>query len=93
MPEVAVTAEAAAQLIFSPGCQHNLTLFLSKAKRDVLQGTLKSIFQGARFCRDNADESIKIASKAIGWPEPATRRAYELLRPLLSTDARMDLTP
>ena len=62
-----------------------------KAKRDVLQRTLKSVFQGARFCRDNADESIKIASKAIGWPEPATRRAYELLRPLLSTDGRMDL--
>jgi NitT/TauT family transport system substrate-binding protein len=62
-----------------------------KAKRDVLQRALKSIFQGARFCRDNADESIKIASKAIGWPEPATRRAYELLRPLLSTDGRMDL--
>jgi NitT/TauT family transport system substrate-binding protein len=62
-----------------------------RAKRDVLQRALKSIFQGARFCRDNADESIKIASKAIGWPEPATRRAYELLRPLLSTDGRMDL--
>src|SRR3984893_3124592 len=62
-----------------------------KARRDVLQRALKSIFQGACFCRDNADESIKIASKAIGWPEPATRRAYELLRPLLSTDGRMDL--
>jgi NitT/TauT family transport system substrate-binding protein len=62
-----------------------------KTKRDVLQRTLKSVFQGARFCRDNADESIKIAAKAIGWPEPATRRAYELLRPLLSTDGRMDL--
>jgi len=62
-----------------------------KTNRDVLQRTLKSVFQGARFCRDNADESIKIAAKAIGWPEPATRRAYELLRPLLSTDGRMDL--
>jgi len=62
-----------------------------KTKRDTVQRALKSIFQGARFCRDNADESIKIASKAIGWPEPATRRAYELLRPLLSTDGRMDL--
>ncbi|HTY79801.1 MAG TPA: ABC transporter substrate-binding protein [Candidatus Bathyarchaeia archaeon] len=62
-----------------------------KTKKDVLQRTLKGIFQGARFCRDNADESIKIASKTIGWPEPATRRAYELLRPLLSTDGRMDL--
>jgi NitT/TauT family transport system substrate-binding protein len=62
-----------------------------KTKRDVLQRTLRSVFQGARFCRDNADESVKIASKAIGWPEPATRRAYELLRPLLSADGRMDL--
>ena len=62
-----------------------------KTKRDVLQRALKSVFQGARFCRDNADESVKIASKAIGWPEPATKRAYDLLRPLLSMDGRMDL--
>jgi NitT/TauT family transport system substrate-binding protein len=62
-----------------------------KTKRDTVQRALKSVFQGARFCRDNADESIRIASKAIGWPEPATRRAYELLRPLLSADGRMDL--
>jgi len=62
-----------------------------KAKRDVVARTLKSVFQGARFCRDNAAESIKIASKAIGWPEPATKRAYELIRPLLSADGRMDL--
>ena len=62
-----------------------------KAKRDVVSRALKSIFQGARFCRDNASESIKIASKAIGWPEAPTKRAYELIRPLLSTDGRMDL--
>jgi len=62
-----------------------------KAKRDVVARTLKSVFQGARSCRDNAAESIKIASKAIGWPEPATKRAYELIRPLLSADGRMDL--
>ena len=62
-----------------------------KAKRDVVARSLKSIFQGARFCRDNADESIKIASKAIGWPPGPTKRAYELIRPLLSTDGRMDL--
>jgi NitT/TauT family transport system substrate-binding protein len=62
-----------------------------KAKRDVVGRALKSIFQGARFCRDNAAESVKIASKAIGWPEPATKRAYELIRPLLSADGRMDL--
>jgi len=62
-----------------------------KAKRDVVDRSLKSIFQGARFCRDNAAESIKIASKAIGWPEAPTRRAYDLIRPLLSVDGRMDL--
>jgi NitT/TauT family transport system substrate-binding protein len=62
-----------------------------KAKRDVLARSLKSIFQGARFCRDNADESIRIASKGIGWPAAPTKRAYELIRPLLSTDGRMDL--
>jgi NitT/TauT family transport system substrate-binding protein len=62
-----------------------------KAKRDVVARSLKSIFQGARFCRDNADESIRIASKAIGWPPGPTKRAYELIRPLLSADGRMDL--
>jgi ABC-type nitrate/sulfonate/bicarbonate transport system substrate-binding protein len=64
-----------------------------KTKRDVLQRTLKSVFQGARFCRDNADESIKIAAKAIGWPEPATRRAYELLRPCSRRTAGWISTP
>jgi len=62
-----------------------------KTKRDVLQRSLKSIFQGARFCRDNPEESIKIAAKTIDWSEPATKRAYELLRPLISVDGRMDL--
>lgn len=62
-----------------------------KAKRDVLQRTLRGIFQGARFCRDNAEEAIRIATKGIGWPEAATRRAYELVRPLMSVDGRMDL--
>jgi hypothetical protein len=40
---------------------------------------------------DNADESIRIAAKGIGWTEPATRRAYGLVRPLLSPDGRIDL--
>ena len=62
-----------------------------KAKHDVLQRTLRAIFQGHRFCRDNAEEAIRIATKGIGWPEAATRRAYELVRPLLSVDGRMDL--
>ena len=47
MPEVAVTAEAAAQLLFSPGCQHNLALFLSKAKRDALpKGKVAVVVKG-----------------------------------------------
>ena len=62
-----------------------------KAKRDVLQRTLKGIFQGQKFFRENADESIRIAAKGIGWPEPAARRAYDLVRPLMSADGRMDL--
>ena len=47
IPEVAVSAEAAAQLIFSPACQNNLALFLSKAKRDVLpRGKVAIIVKG-----------------------------------------------
>lgn len=64
---------------------------LIKSKKDTLVRMLRSIFQGARFCRDNAEESIRIASKGIGWPEAATRRAYEIVRPLLSVDGTMDL--
>ncbi len=62
-----------------------------KAKKDTLQRTLRAIFQGHKFCREHPDESIRIAAKGIGWPENATRRAYELVRPLLSVDGRMDL--
>ena len=36
MPEIVETSAAAAYLLFSPGCQHNLALFLSKAKREAL---------------------------------------------------------
>src|SRR5262245_46932588 len=32
---------------------------LIKAKKDMLQKTLRAIFQGARYCRDNADEDRK----------------------------------
>jgi NitT/TauT family transport system substrate-binding protein len=64
---------------------------LIKSKKDTLGRMLRSIFQGARFCRDNAEESIRIASKGIGWPETATRRAYDIVRPLLSVDGTMDL--
>ncbi|HEV8456730.1 MAG TPA: ABC transporter substrate-binding protein, partial [Methylomirabilota bacterium] len=62
-----------------------------KAKKDTLQRTLRAIFQGHKFFRENPDESIRIAAKGIGWPEDATRRAYGLVRPLLSVEGRMDL--
>ncbi len=62
-----------------------------KARKDPLQRTLRAIFQGHKFCRDNPDEAIRIAAKGIGWSERATRRAYELVRPLLSVDGRIDL--
>ena len=64
---------------------------LIKSKKDVLQRTLRAIFQGHKFFRDNADETIRIAAKGIGWPEPATRRAYDIVRPLLSIDGKIDL--
>ncbi len=64
---------------------------LIKTKKDTLQRTLRSLFQGHKFFRDNAEESIRIAAKGIGWPETATRRAYDLVKPLLSVDGRMDL--
>ena len=64
---------------------------LLKAKKDTLHRTLRAIFQGHKFCRENAEESIRIAAKGIGWSEPATRRAYEIVRPLLSADGRIDL--
>ena len=62
-----------------------------KSKRETLQKAVRGMFQGARFIRENAEESVRIASKGIGWPEAATRRAYELVRPLMSMDGRIDL--
>jgi len=64
---------------------------LIKTKKDTLQRTVRSIFQGQKFCRDNPDETVRIGAKAFGWPEPACRRAYDLVKPLLSPDGRMDL--
>ncbi len=63
---------------------------LIKTKKDPLQRTLRAIFQGHKFCRDNPDEAIRIAAKGIGWPESATRRSYELVKPLLSVDGKID---
>jgi len=64
---------------------------LIKSKKEVLQWTMRAIFQGHKFCRENPDESVRIAAKGIGWPEPAARRAYEIVRPLLSVDGTIDL--
>jgi NitT/TauT family transport system substrate-binding protein len=62
-----------------------------KTKKDPLGRTLRALFQGHRFFRNNADETIRIAAKGIGWSEEATRRAYGIVRPLLSVDGRFDL--
>ncbi len=62
-----------------------------KSKKDVLARTLRATFQGHKFFRDNAEETIRIAAKGIGWTEQATRRAYDLVKPLLSLDGRFDL--
>jgi len=62
-----------------------------KTKKETLHQVLRGLFQGIKFCRENPDETIKIASKGIGWPEAATRKAYEMVRPLLPVDGRIDL--
>ena len=62
-----------------------------KTKKDVLQRTLRALFQGHRFMKQNADESVRIVAKGIGWPENAARRAYGIVQPLLSLDGKMDL--
>jgi len=62
-----------------------------QARKADLHKVLRGIFQAMKFCRENPEETIKIASKGVGWPEPATRRAYELIRALLPVDGRIDL--
>jgi NitT/TauT family transport system substrate-binding protein len=64
---------------------------LIKTKKDALGRTLRGLFQGHKFFRENTDETIRIAAKGIGWSEEATRRAYGIVRPLLSADGRFDL--
>ncbi len=62
-----------------------------RTKKDTLRKVLGGLFQGFTFAREHADESIRIAAKGIGWSEAATRRAYELVRPLLPVDGHFDL--
>ncbi len=62
-----------------------------RTKKDALQRILRGLFLANRFCRENSDETIRIVSKGIGWPEAATRRAYQLSSPLLSLDGHIDV--
>lgn len=62
-----------------------------RRRKEDLRKVLRGHFQAMKFCRDNADETIRIAARGIGWTEPATRRAYEVSRPLMSADGRFDV--
>ena len=57
-----------------------------KGNKDALQKTLKALFQGAQFIRENLAESAAIASKTLQWPEDAIARAQKISGPLLSKD-------
>ena len=61
-----------------------------KTRRADVQKAVRGLLQAIKFMRDNPDDTIRIAAKGIGWPEGATRRAYELLRPILPADGRFD---
>jgi ABC-type nitrate/sulfonate/bicarbonate transport system substrate-binding protein len=56
------------------------------ANKDTLHRTLKALFQGARFIRENPGEAAAIASKTLQWPEEAVARAQKVSGPLLSKD-------
>ncbi len=62
-----------------------------RKRKDDLRKVLRGHFQAVKFCRDNREETISIAARGIGWPEPATRRAYEISLPLMSVDGRFDV--
>lgn len=62
-----------------------------RKRKEDLRKVLRGHFQAMKFCRDNPDETIRIASRGIGWPEAAARRAYEISRPLMSVDGRFDV--
>lgn len=61
-----------------------------RTQKTDLQKAIRGLFQAIRFMRENPEETIRICAKGIGWTEPVTRRAYELLRPLLPVDGRID---
>ncbi|MGQ0548313.1 MAG: ABC transporter substrate-binding protein [Armatimonadota bacterium] len=62
-----------------------------RKRKEVLRNVLRGHFKSLKFLRDNPEEAIRIASRGIGWTEAATRRAYEISRPLFSLDGRFDV--
>ncbi len=62
-----------------------------RSRKADLQKVLRAIFQAMKFCRENPEETIQISSKGVGWPLPATRRAYEIVRPLFPVDGHIDV--
>ncbi len=63
---------------------------LIRTRKADLQKAVRGILRAIKFMRENAEETIRICAKGIGWPEAATRRAYDLLRPILPVDGRFD---
>ena len=61
------------------------------ARKADLRKVLRGLFQAMKFMRENPEETIQIAAKGIGWPVPATRRAYDIVHSLLPVDGRIDL--
>ena len=62
-----------------------------KTNKDDIRRALRAYFQGVKFIRENQVEAVKIAAKALTWPEPATVKAYQLTTPLYAPDGRIDL--
>ncbi|MGH2404369.1 MAG: ABC transporter substrate-binding protein [bacterium] len=62
-----------------------------RKRKEDLRKVLRGHFQAMKFCRDNPDETVRIAARGIGWTESAARRAYEISRPLMSVDGKFDV--
>jgi ABC-type nitrate/sulfonate/bicarbonate transport system substrate-binding protein len=59
--------------------------------KDAIQGTLKALFQGARFMLENTREAAAIATKTLQWSEEAILRAHQISGPLLSKDGTLSV--
>lgn len=62
-----------------------------KSNKDDIRRALRAYFQGIKFIRENQAEAVKIAAKALTWPEPATVKGYQITTPLYAPDGRIDL--